>query len=69
MPRRIPLALLEDGQLKGRRLGRKPTAADREEMLRLYDLMSDDGRKVMVWMAKVIARQERDAVGEGRDAR
>lgn len=55
--------MLEDGQIKGRQLGRKPNAADRERMLALYDAMSDDGRKCMVWLARTIA-QEEGAIGD-----
>jgi len=58
MPGKVSPALLDDAQLKGRRLGRKPTPADRQEMLRLYDLMSDDGRKMIVYMARLVAREE-----------
>ena len=58
MTRRIPLALLDDMRIKGRRLGRKPNAADRERMLAFYDAMSDHGRRAMVYLAQAIAREE-----------
>lgn len=57
-PRRVPIALLEDGQLTGRRLGRKPTRLDLEEAKRLLDRLSPDSQKCVVWLVRKMAAEE-----------
>ena len=57
-PRRVPIALLEDGALKGRRLGRKPTRLDLEDAKRLLDRLSPDAQKCVVWLVRKMAAEE-----------
>ena len=35
--------------------GRKPGPAQREEYFRIWDLVDDDGRKVMLFVARTVA--------------
>ncbi|WP_203075763.1 hypothetical protein [Falsiroseomonas ponticola] len=38
--------------------GRKPGTAQREEYLRIWDLVDDDSRKVMLFFARTVARDQ-----------
>ena len=62
---RLPLARLESGQVKQRVPGRKPTAADRAELLRIWDALSDDGRKLLIVTARGLAKGEGLPEGDG----
>lgn len=39
-------------------LGRKPGPAQREEMLRIWGHVDDDGRKLMLFFARTVARDQ-----------
>jgi hypothetical protein len=39
--------------------GRKPGYAQRDEMLRIWDSLDDDSRKVMLFFARSVARDQR----------
>lgn len=49
----------------GRALSPTPTPADRDELLRLWDALSDDGKKVVLYTAAVCARDEGLPEGDG----
>jgi hypothetical protein len=38
--------------------GRKPGPVQREEYLRIWDLVDDDSRKVMLFFARTVARDQ-----------
>ena len=38
--------------------GRKPSPAQREEYLRIWDLVDDDSRKVMLFFVRTVARDQ-----------
>lgn len=58
MTRKIPIALLEDAQLKGRRLGRRPTRFDIEEAKAALDRLGPDQQKMAVWFIRKLAEDE-----------
>lgn len=45
--------------------GRKPTPADREELVRIWDALSDDGRKMLLFVAVALAKDAGLPEGEG----
>jgi len=57
-PRKLSAALLEDGKLKKRTPGRRPGPADRAEFIRLWDEMSDDGRKQAYFFMRSLGIEE-----------
>ncbi|RVT91400.1 hypothetical protein EOD42_22355 [Rhodovarius crocodyli] len=57
-PRTIPTAKPEDGTVKKRIPGRKPGPADRAEFIRLWDEMSDDGRKQAYFFMRSLSIEE-----------
>lgn len=56
----------------GRRLGPKPTAKDREALLQIWDALSADGQKVLIYFAAQLAKTEglpegdEPAIGTGK---
>lgn len=38
--------------------GRKPGAAQREEHLRIWDMVDDDSRKLLLFFSRTIAREQ-----------
>lgn len=53
----------------GRRLGPKPTPKDREELLRIWDALSDDGKKALLFFAVTAAKDEGLPEGDGPSIR
>lgn len=49
----------------GRRLGPNPTPADRDELLRLWDALSGEGKKLVLFAAVAAAKEEGLAEGDG----
>lgn len=66
---KLPLARLESGQVvpaKPKRLpGRKPTPADRDELVRIWDALPDDERKVLLFFAVQLAKKAGLPEGDG----
>jgi hypothetical protein len=38
--------------------GRKPGPAQRDEFLRIWDMVDDDGRKLMLFFSRTVAREQ-----------
>jgi hypothetical protein len=51
LPRRVP--------------GRRPTPGDRDELVRIWDALSDDGRKALLFFAVAAAKEEGLPEGDG----
>jgi len=65
-PQTIPTAKPEDGTVKKRIPGRKPGPTDRAEFIRLWDEISDDGRKQAYFFMRSLGIEE-GIRGEGAD--
>lgn len=60
MPRRIPLAVLEDGRIKGM-AERGPDAVKRRQLVAIFDRLDPRARKALVRFAEVLDRERQGA--------
>lgn len=49
---------LDANRIRGRRVWRKPTSADREQLIRIYESLSVDGQRMAIFMMRAIGREE-----------